>query len=127
MRLCEHLCMHCNAVIVDDHAEFRALAAELVSAAGLGVAALCPDGRTALEAIAAVRPQVVLLDIQLPDVSGLDLIPQIMSLSEGVCIVLVSTRDAADYGRRVADSGAAGFIPKAELSVATLTEAISRP
>ncbi|WP_369252052.1 response regulator [Streptomyces sp. R41] len=70
---------------------------------------------------------MVLLDIQLPDVSGLDLIPQIMSLSEGVCIVLVSTRDAADYGRRVADSGAAGFIPKAELSVATLTEAIGRP
>jgi DNA-binding NarL/FixJ family response regulator len=119
--------VHRNAVIVDDHAEFRALAAALVSAAGLEVAALCPDGRSALEAIAAVRPEVVLLDIQLPDVSGFDLIPQIMTLSEGVTIVLVSTRDAADYGRRVADSGAAAFVPKADLSVATLAEVLDRP
>ncbi|MEU1599701.1 response regulator transcription factor [Streptomyces sp. NPDC005708] len=112
---------------MDDHAEFRALAGELVAAAGLEVAALCPDGQSALEAVAALRPQVVLLDIQLPDISGFDLIPQIMSLSEGVCIVLVSTRDATDYGRRVAMSGATGFIPKEELSVAALAAVIGGP
>ncbi|MFD8078781.1 response regulator [Streptomyces sp. NPDC059718] len=120
--------MRGNAVIVDDHAEFRALAAALMSAAGLEVAALCPDGRSALEAVAAVRPEVVLLDIQLPDVSGFDLIPQITTLSEGVTIVLVSTRDVTDYGRRrVADCGAAAFVSKADLSVATLAAVLGGP
>jgi DNA-binding NarL/FixJ family response regulator len=112
-----------TVVIVDDHADFRARATELLETAGYEVVGSCPDGRSALDAIADVRPDVVLLDVQLPDIDGFRLMEQI---DEGPTVVLISTREAIDYGGRVARSGAAGFITKAELSVHTLVEAVAR-
>lgn len=107
-------------VIVDDHAGFRAQAAELLDGAGYDVVGTCPDGRSALAAIAELRPDVVLLDVQLPDIDGFDVIDQLADRGDGPIVVLISTRDAADYGARVAHSGAAGFINKAELSARSL-------
>lgn len=125
--LCEHQRMACTVVIVDDHADFRAGAARLLEAAGYDVVASCPDGRSALDAITALRPDVVLLDVQLPDIDGFGVLAQIDSLSEGgPTVVLISTREIADYGDRVGRSGAAGFITKAELSPASLAEAVGR-
>lgn len=115
-----------TVVIVDDHADFRAQATELLEAAGYEVVGSCPDGHSALNAIAALRPDVVLLDIQLPDIDGFELIAQVDILSEGPTVVLISTREAADYGGRVARSGAAGFITKAELSADSLARAVAR-
>jgi CheY-like chemotaxis protein len=112
-------------VIVDDRADFRARAAELLAAGGYEVLRTCPDGRSALTAIAELRPDVVLLDVQLPDIDGFAVIKRLGSGTDGTAtptVVLVSTREAADYGGRVAQSGAAGFISKAELSVRRLSE-----
>ncbi len=114
-----------TAVIVDDHAGFRDQAAELLRAAGYEVVGSCPDGRSAVDAISALRPDVVLLDVQLPDTDGFALISQLDAVSDGATIVLTSTREAADYGGRVARSGAAGFISKAELSAQSLANVVA--
>lgn len=113
-----------TAVIVDDHAGFRAQATELLEAAGWRVVGACPDGRSAVTAISDLRPDLVLLDVQLPDIDGFG----VMALLEAPeRVVLVSTREAADYGARVARSGAAGFIPKAELSAQALARVVPAP
>lgn len=116
-----------SVVIVDDHADFRARATVLLQAAGYEVVASCPDGRSALEAIAALRPDVVLLDVQLPDIDGFGVMAQVDTVAGNPAVVLISTREAADYGGRVRRSGAAAFITKADLSTAALAQAVGRP
>lgn len=113
-----------TAVIVDDHAEFRARARELLEAAGYEIVGSCPDGRSALATIDRTRPDVVLLDIQLPDVDGFGVLARIDAPPAGPAVVLVSTRAAVDYGGRLARSGAAGFITKAELSADALAAVV---
>ena len=72
------------------------------------------DGATALDVVARLQPDVVLLDIALPDTSGLDVAEQLAAMPSQV--VLVSSRDPFDFGSRIRRSRAAGFIPKDELS-----------
>jgi DNA-binding NarL/FixJ family response regulator len=115
-----------TVVVVDDHAAFRAHATALLDAAGYEVVGSCPDGRSGLAAISALRPDVVLLDVQLPDIDGFGVIAQLDAGDSGPTIVLVSTREAADYGGRVGRSGAAGFITKAELSAHSLADVVAR-
>jgi DNA-binding NarL/FixJ family response regulator len=122
----EHERVARTIVIVDDHADFRARATELLEAAGYEVVGSCPDGRSALTAIAELRPDVVLLDVQLPDIDGFSVIEQVDGRVDGPIVVLISTREAADYGARVARSGAAGFISKEELSARSLAQVVSR-
>jgi len=92
----------------------------MLEAAGYKILGSCPDGRSALALIASVRPDVVLLDIQLPDIDGFGVLERMDPPPARPTVVLISTREAADYGGRVALSGAAGFITKGELSAATL-------
>lgn len=68
---------------------------------------------------------MVLLDVQLPDLDGFRVLSQLAALGHHPTVVLISTREAADYGARVARSGAAGFITKSELSVAALAQAVA--
>jgi len=114
-----------TVLIVDDHADFRAHAAALLERAGYEVVGSCHDGRSALTAIARLRPDVVLLDVQLPDVDGFGVVAQLQPTPDGPTIVLVSSREAVDYGSRVDRSGAAGFITKAELSARSLSELVA--
>jgi CheY-like chemotaxis protein len=93
-----------TAVIVDDHAEFLAVAGELLEAAGWQVVGSCPDGRSALTAISELRPDLLLLDVQLPDIDGFEVIARI-DQTDGPMVALVSTRDADDYGSRVDSPG----------------------
>lgn len=109
-----------TVVVVDDHVGFRGHAAAMLRAAGHEVVAACPDGRSALAAIAALRPDVVLLDVQLPDLDGFAVLDRVARGAGAPVVVLTSTREAADYGGRVDRSRAAGFITKAELSAQSL-------
>ena len=74
------------------------------------------DGAQALEAAARLRPDVVLLDVQLPDSNGFEIAARLSSNSHRPDIVLTSSRDAAEFGGLVERSSARGFIPKAKLS-----------
>lgn len=109
-----------RVLIVDDHQNFRTLARRLVEEVGLDVVGEASSGAEALLEERRLKPDIVLLDIQLPDVDGFAVAGSLSSLSAAPTIVLVSTRDAADYGPRVRQCGALGFISKADLSAASL-------
>ena len=107
-------------LIVDDHPGFRALARRLLKAGGFEVVGEAADGHAAITAARTLRPDVVLLDIQLPGIDGFEVAARLGDGEVGPAVVLISTRDRADYGPRVDRCGARGFIPKAELSAAAI-------
>jgi DNA-binding NarL/FixJ family response regulator len=112
--------MRPTLLIVDDHAGFRSLARRLLTSGGFDVVGEATDGQAAVTAARRLRPDLVLLDIQLPDIDGFEVTARLADGGAGPVVVLTSTRDRADYGERVAQSGACGFLPKAELSGAAL-------
>ena len=105
-----------TVLIVDDHPPFRALAREVLEAEGYTVVGESRDGRSALAAAKLLRPGLVLLDVQLPDADGRDLVRGFGCAR----VVLVSGRERSSFGRRLLDSGAVGFLAKDELSGAAL-------
>ena len=113
-----------TVLIVDDHAGFRAQARRMLEAAGYDVVGEAGDGATAVEAARSLGPDVVLLDVQLPDMTGFDVARAIGD--ELTAIVLISSRSAGDYGRRIEESGARGFISKVDLSGPALESVLRR-
>ena len=109
-----------RVLIVDDHVAFRRLARLMLEEAGHEVVGEAGTGTEALTEARRLKPDLILLDIQLPDVDGLEVAASLSSDSEPPRVVLVSSRDAADYGPRIDSSGALGFIAKADLSAASL-------
>jgi DNA-binding NarL/FixJ family response regulator len=104
-------------LIVDDHAGFRAFARALLEAEGYDVLGEAADGESALAAVAALDPEVVLLDVALPDIDGFAVCARLLALDrDRPAVVLTSSRDASSYGQRLAGSGARGFVPKSDLS-----------
>jgi two-component system, NarL family, nitrate/nitrite response regulator NarL len=108
-----------QVLVVDDHAGFRVFARAMLESAGFTVAEAA-TGAEATEAARTASPRLVLLDIQLPDVDGFEVARRIAAAGDSPVIVLTSTRDASDYGGKIAASPAAGFLPKDELSGAAL-------
>jgi DNA-binding NarL/FixJ family response regulator len=112
--------MRQTLLIVDDHPGFRLLARRLLEAGGFEVVGEAADGRSAVAIARELRPDLVLLDVQLPDIDGFEVTARLAAGEVATVVVLTSTRDRGDYGERVIQSGARGFIPKAELSGAAL-------
>ena len=111
-----------TVVIADDHPSFRASARAILQSEGFDVVGEAEDGAGALAAVHALDPDVLLLDVQLPDMDGFAVCGE-LSLNGGPpAVVLVSSRDASDYGGLIEQSGARGFIPKAELSGTALSD-----
>jgi DNA-binding NarL/FixJ family response regulator len=108
--------MRPTVLIVDDHAAFRASARALLQVEGFDVVGEAANGAAAVEAVAVLRPKIVLLDIQLPDLDGLAVAEQLAGAPDPPAVVLISSRDAAAYGPRLQATPARGFIPKRELS-----------
>ena len=108
-------------MIVDDHDGFRSFARGMLEAVGFTVAEAA-TGAEATHAARTVRPGLVLLDIQLPDVDGFEVARRLAAVAgdPAPVVVLTSTREARDYGARIASSPAAGFLPKDQLSGAAL-------
>jgi len=106
-------------LVVDDHDGFRAFARTMLEMAGFTVAEAA-TGAEATEAARIIRPRLVLLDIQLPDVDGFEVARRLAAKEHGPVIVLTSTREASDYGGQIRSSPAAGFLPKDQLSGAAM-------
>ena len=109
-----------SVLIVDDHTAFRELAREVLARSGFDVIGDATDGERALRAAARLNPQVVVLDVQLPGINGFEVARRLLAAPRPPVVVLVSTAEARDYGRRIGESGAIGFITKSNLSGDTL-------
>jgi DNA-binding NarL/FixJ family response regulator len=116
--------MRRTVLIVDDHAPFRAAARALLEAGGFEVVGEAADGAEALVGVAELRPEVVLLDIQLPDIDGFSVAEQLESGGSSAAIVLISSRGVASFRRRLAANPAWSFLPKSELSGRALAAAV---
>ncbi len=103
-------------LIVDDHGSFRAWARRVLASDGFEVVGEAADGASAIEAVAALQPDVTLLDILLPDMSGLEVAD---AVEAETTVVLTSSRSPADFGSDPRLDGR--FVPKAELSGPAVT------
>jgi DNA-binding NarL/FixJ family response regulator len=110
-----------TVLIVDDHPSFRGTARALLESEGFEVVGEAADGASAIEAAESLRPDVILLDVYLPDIDGFKVAAKLTRNGTPPAIVLTSSRDARDFGPLVEQSGARGFIAKAELSGASLS------
>lgn len=109
-----------TVLIVDDHKAFRTSARHLLDAEGFAVVGEAATGREALELAEELSPDLILLDIQLPDIDGFVVARELRKRGASAKIILTSSRDAADYGASISESGARGFVPKGDLSGAAI-------
>jgi DNA-binding NarL/FixJ family response regulator len=114
-----------RTLIVDDHASFRAAARRLLEDEGYDVVGEAGNAADALALARVTGAEVVLLDVQLPDLDGFELTKRLLALDPALKIVLISSRDVEDFGDYVESSPARGFVPKAELSGPTLAALLS--
>ena len=108
--------MRTTVLVVDDHGGFRASARKLLEAEGFEVVGEAADATSGIDAVTRLRPDVVLLDVQLPDLDGIDASARIAALNGDSAVVLTSSCDVTDLAHELAGSPAVGFIPKSQLS-----------
>ncbi len=108
-------------LIVDDHAAFRAAASSMLAAEGFDVVGEAADGPSAIDAVARLRPSIVILNIQLPGVDGITVAGQLAARPNPPTVVLISSYDASVFGHRLAGAPVRGFLPKSNLTGETLT------
>jgi len=109
-----------TVLIVDDHARFRQTARRALERDGWTIAGEAVDGAEALRAARALEPDVVLLDVGLPGMSGLEVVRRLRDGMPQLVVVVVSTHDSADYHDLAVANGARGFLAKSELTGAAL-------
>jgi DNA-binding NarL/FixJ family response regulator len=114
-----------SVLIVDDNRGFRASARRLLEAEGFDVVGEAGNGGDAIARVQLLQPDLVLLDIALPDLNGFEVAGRLAALGVRSAVVLTSSRGAAEYGSLVNDTPARAFIHKSELSGAALMEALS--
>ena len=112
-----------TVLIVDDHAGFRRFARRLVEAAGYAVVGEAADGASALRAAAQLHPDVILLDVLLPDIDGIAVAERLDE--PGPVVVLTSSRDAGEFGPRLQRAGR-DFLRKDDLSGSALAALVER-
>jgi DNA-binding NarL/FixJ family response regulator len=115
--------MRPTVVIVDDHAAFRSAARALLEAAGFRVVGEASDGAAAVRAAAELQPDVLLLDVQLPDFDGFAVADRLHP--DGPAVVLTSSRGAGAFRRRLAANPRLRFIAKSDLSAEALAAALA--
>ncbi|HET9949854.1 MAG TPA: response regulator transcription factor [Longimicrobiales bacterium] len=117
--------MALKVLIVDDHPSFRESARLLLEAEGFEVVGDAEDGISGLRAARELRPDLVLLDVQLPDIDGFDVAARLTGDDDAPYVILTSSRELSDYGPLVLRSGACGFVPKSDLSGAVLESLVT--
>lgn len=123
--MCHHQLVPTTALIVDDHPSFRRFARQLLEAAGYVVVGEAEDGASAIAAVGDLQPDVVLLDVLLPDTTGFAVAKELAAAPERPLVVLTSSRSAADLGALVRTEHAKGFISKRDLTVAAFAALVS--
>jgi len=113
-----------RVLIVDDQEPFRMAARMVVEATdGFEVVGESPTGEGSVEAAKDLKPDLVLMDVNLPGINGLEATRQILSQSNSVVILLLSTYEEEEYAPRAAECGASAYIPKSSFSPERLADA----
>lgn len=116
-----------RCLLVDDNAAVLSSARALLDQQGVTIVGAASTSAEALRLAAALRPDVVLLDIALGDESGFDLARRLAeSNGAAMALIMISTAAESDYADLVAESPAAGFLPKEELSAAGIRRILGR-
>jgi DNA-binding NarL/FixJ family response regulator len=113
-----------TVLIVDDHPSFRGSARALLASEGYDVIGEAETGGEAVQLAKTLQPDLVVLDVQLPDMNGFEVTALLRELEPAPDVVLTSSRD--DYTKAVVGTGARGFLPKDALSGQALDELLSR-
>jgi DNA-binding NarL/FixJ family response regulator len=116
--------MRPRVLIVDDHAAFRESASGLLEAEGFDVVGEAADGESAIAEVTRLRPEIVLLDVQLPGLDGFGVAERLAGEADPPVVILISSRDAGAYGSRVDDAPVRGFLAKRSLSGAALADLV---
>jgi len=116
-----------TVLIIDDHAAFRVGVRELLAVDGYQVIGEASDGRRGIEAAAALQPEVVLLDVRLPDMDGFAVAGELAARVGNAAVVITSSSDDPLYPARALDSGARGFVAKHDVSGPTLDRLLAAP
>jgi CheY-like chemotaxis protein len=119
--------MPLTVLIVDDHAGFRGFARRLLEAGGFTVVGEADGAASALDAVETLRPDLVLLDVMLPDADGFTVAERLAERADTPVVVLTSSREAADFGVRLQRTSARGFIHKDDLSCAAFAAVADDP
>ncbi len=115
--------MAVRVLVVDDHEPFRRAARAVVrETAGFELVGEVADGEASIEAVKTMRPDLVLMDVTLPGIGGLEATRLIRAALPSVVVLLLSTRDALEFVGEAAASGAAAYLPKSMLSPEHLAE-----
>jgi DNA-binding NarL/FixJ family response regulator len=114
-----------RVLVVDDHPAFRAAARRLVEAAGMRVVGEAVTAAAAVDAARDVRPDLILLDVRLPDGDGFEVARELRRSEVDTVTVLISSRSEPNYPELARAAGAAGFLGKSELSSRTLVEVVA--
>lgn len=116
--------MGLRVLVVDDHPAFRRLASRLLTAEGFDVVGEAGDGASALTRAAAIEPEVVLLDVLLPDLDGFAVAERLALLPHPPAVVLTSSRTRSDFGTRLERTSARGFVAKEDLTAAAVARLV---
>ena len=116
--------MPLRVLIVDDHPSFRGSARALLVSEGYDVIGEAETGAEAVRLAKELQPDLVVLDVQLPDLNGFEVTALLCELDPPPDVVLTSSRD--DYAGAVVGTGARGFLPKDGLSGKALDALLSR-
>jgi DNA-binding NarL/FixJ family response regulator len=119
--------MHVTVLIVDDHPTFRKFARRLLEEEGFAVVGEAHDGAAAIEVARELQPAAVLLDVLLPDRSGLEVAAALAATRDGPTVVLTSSRSARDLGLALQEAPARGFIPKAAFTGSAFAALLGSP
>lgn len=119
--------MTVRVLVVDDQQTYRDAAQFVIEMSdGFEVAGTAASGEESLGLTEQLSPDLVLMDINLPGISGLEATRRILSTHPETEVIVFSTHSAADYASRARDAGAIGFISKADLAPAILDQVWSR-
>jgi len=101
-----------TVLLVDDHATMRAGFRMILEASGVQVAGEAATGREAIDRAAVLDPDVVFMDVQMPDMDGIEATRRIVASGSRASVVIVTTFDRDDYLFAALDAGASGFLLK---------------
>ena len=112
--------MQLRCVIIDDDARFLDVARPSLERGGVIVAGVAGSRAAAVQRVAALRPDVVLVDIRLGAESGFDVARDLAASGHAARLIMISSHAEADYADLIAEAPVAGFLPKTELSAAAI-------